>query len=52
MKFILEWKVRPDKLQETINYWFATGDVLPAGVTSVSQYHRADLSKGIHIVEC
>jgi hypothetical protein len=51
MKFILGWKVRPDKLQETINYWFTTGDVLPAGVTSVARYHRADLTGGIHIVE-
>jgi hypothetical protein len=23
MKFILSWKMRPEKLQETINYWFS-----------------------------
>jgi hypothetical protein len=51
MKFILGWKMRPEKLQETINYWFTSGDQLPSGVTTVARYHRADLSGGIHIVE-
>jgi hypothetical protein len=51
MKFILSWEMRPEKLQETINYWFTAGDQLPAGVTHVARYHRADLSGGIHIVE-
>jgi hypothetical protein len=51
MKFILGWRVRPEKLQETINYWFTTGEQLPAGVTTVARYHRADLSGGIHIVD-
>ena len=51
MKFIVSWKVRPDKLQTAVNRFLIEGDQLPPGLTSVGRWHRSDLSGGWHLVE-
>jgi len=51
MKFMITWKVRPGELMPAVKRFLHSGAPVPAGVTALGRWHRADMSGGFTLVE-
>ena len=51
MKFMVVWKIAPDKYKEAFERFLKTGGAVPAGVKTLGRWHIPGSMLGWHLVE-